>query len=112
MAFHVLFASGAAAQLRALAVGFPDKHTKVQKTLGFLETNPRHPGLHTHKYDGYSGPNKEQVFEAYVENKTPGAYRVFFYYPAVAAQKPPKGKPIKPVKHTPTIMVLAITPHS
>lgn len=52
----------------------------VQKTLGLLETNPRHPGLNTHKYSAFTGPNGEEVFEAYAQNKTPGTYRVFWYY--------------------------------
>jgi hypothetical protein len=47
-----------------------------------LQTNPRHQGLKTHKYDEFKGPNKEQVFEAYVENDTSGAYRVFWCYKA------------------------------
>jgi len=36
--------------------------------------------LHTHKYDSISGPDGEEVFEAYAENKTPAAYRIFWYY--------------------------------
>jgi hypothetical protein len=52
----------------------------VRKALGYLETNPRHPGLNTHKYSALSGPNNEEVFEAYAENKTPAAYRIFWYY--------------------------------
>ena len=42
-----------------------------------------------------SGPNNEEVFEAYVENKTPAAFRVFWYY------GPGQG----------VITILAITPH-
>jgi hypothetical protein len=56
------------------------KYKKVQKTLALLQTNLRHPSLKTHKYDSYEGPNKETVFEAYVENNTPAAYRIFWYY--------------------------------
>ncbi|MEH2220452.1 MAG: hypothetical protein V7K72_25715, partial [Nostoc sp.] len=36
--------------------------------------------LNTHKYESLSGPNGEEIFEAYVENKTPAAFRVFWYY--------------------------------
>lgn len=50
----------------------------VRKALGLIETNLRHPGLHTHKYSQLFGPNGEQVFEAYVENRTPAAFRVFW----------------------------------
>lgn len=67
----------------------------VRKALGYLETNPRHPGLNTHKYDSLIGPNNEEIFEAYAENKTPSAYRIFWYY------GPGKKE----------ITILAITPH-
>src|SRR5262249_21954825 len=52
----------------------------VRKTLGYLETNVRHPSLNTHKYSSFSGPNGEEIFEAYAENNTPAAYRIFWYY--------------------------------
>ncbi len=52
----------------------------VQKSLGYLQINPRHPGLNTHKYQSLSGPNGEDVFEAYAQNNTPGAYRIFWHY--------------------------------
>lgn len=68
---------------------------KVRKTLGRLETNPRHPGLHTHEYQSLSGPNGEKVWEAYVESRTPAAYRVFFCY------GPSRG----------VITIIAVTPH-
>ena len=45
-----------------------------------MEANLRHLGLKTHKYDSLTGPNKEEVFEAYVENTTPRAFRIFWYY--------------------------------
>ena len=52
----------------------------VRKTLGLLQTNLRHTSLNTHKYESLKGPNNEQVFEAYAENDTPSAYRVFWCY--------------------------------
>ncbi len=52
----------------------------VKKALGFMETNLRHPSLQTHEFDEMTGPNGEKVFEAYAQNKTPGAYRIFWYY--------------------------------
>lgn len=71
------------------------KHKKVLKTLGLMQTNLRHPSLKTHKYESLSGREGEEVFEAYVENKTPAAFRIFWYY------GPGKS----------TITILAITPH-
>lgn len=67
----------------------------VRKAIGLLERNPRHPGLNTHKFSSKQGPNGEDVFEAYAENNTPGAYRIFWMYGP--------GKDV--------ITVIAITPH-
>lgn len=52
----------------------------VRKTLGYLETNPRHSSLNTHKYSAIKGYNNEEIFEAYAENKTPASYRIFWHY--------------------------------
>ncbi|HUQ68276.1 MAG TPA: hypothetical protein VM165_02065 [Planctomycetaceae bacterium] len=70
---------------------------QVNKTLALLQRNPRHPGLHAHPYNGYPNPYepRKPVWEAYVQNKTPGAYRVFWCY------GPDKG----------VITILTITPH-
>ena len=78
----LLFTHEAAGQLDALKnnpheVGL---YKQVCKTLGFLELNPRHPSLNTHEYFSLAGQNGEKVWEAYAQNKTPGAYRVFFHY--------------------------------
>lgn len=61
----------------------PDKLPEfkaVRKALGLMETNLKHKSLKTHKYTSLSGPNGEEVLEAYAENRTPGAYRIFWYY--------------------------------
>lgn len=52
----------------------------VRKALGYLETNPRHPSLNTHKYHSLQGKNGEEIFEAYAENNTAAAYRIFWHY--------------------------------
>jgi hypothetical protein len=57
--------------------------------------NPRHQGLNTHKYSSLKGPNGEEVFEAYAENNTASAYRIFWCYGP--------GKDV--------ITIIAITPH-
>ena len=55
---------------------------QVHKTLALLRTNPKHPGLRTHEYDSIENPydEKQKVFEAYAQNKTPGAYQIFWCY--------------------------------
>ena len=67
----------------------------VRKTLALMEVNLRHPGLSAHKFHSLRGPNGEEVFEAFAQQKTPAAFRVFWYY------GPSKGE----------ITILAITPH-
>lgn len=44
-----------------------------------METNLKHPSLNTHKFEGFPCSLGE-VFETYVQNKTPGAYRIFWVY--------------------------------
>ena len=80
MEFKLKFTSEAQKSLKSLEKTDPKKHKKVLKTLGLMQINLRHPSLNTHKYESVSGPNDEEVFEAYVENKTPAAFRVFWYY--------------------------------
>jgi hypothetical protein len=75
---------------------------QVHKTLGLLETNLRHPSLQTHSFHSLHGPEGEEVFEAYAQNRTPGAYRVFFYYGPDRVE----GK-----KRVPVLTIVAITPH-
>ncbi len=94
MQFYLRFSTEAKEALDSLQQVDPRKYQKVLKTLGLMETNLRHPSLNTHKYESLAGPNGE-VFEAYVENKTPAAFRVFWHYGP--------GKEI--------ITILAITPH-
>ena len=55
---------------------------QVKKTLGFLQTNPRHPSLQTHVFRSLENPYdpREKVFEAYVQQNTPAAYRLFWCY--------------------------------
>jgi hypothetical protein len=67
----------------------------VRKTLGFMETNLRHPSLNTHEFTSLKGPNGEKVFEAYVQQRTPSAYRIFWYFGPGKKQ----------------ITIVAITPH-
>ena len=70
---------------------------QVEKCVRQLSVNPRHPGLNTHEYGSIESPydRKQKVFEAYAQNQTPGAYRVFWCY------GPGKGE----------ITIIAITAH-
>ena len=70
---------------------------QVVKCVELLQTNPRHTSLKKHEYNSIENPYHPdtKVFEAYVQNRTPGAYRVFWCY------GPKKGE----------ITIIAITPH-
>lgn len=67
----------------------------VRKALVYLETNPKHPGLNTHKFTALHTCDGDEMFEAYAENNTPAAYRIFWHY------EPDKKQ----------ITIIAITPH-
>jgi hypothetical protein len=62
-----------------------------------LQANPRHPGLATREYDSIENPYdaRAKVFEAYVQDRTPGAFRIFWCYGPATGE----------------ITVIAITPH-
>ena len=70
---------------------------QVAKAVSQLAENPRHGSLNTHEYDSLEHPFDPQakVFEAYAQNNTPGAYRIFWCY------GPQKGE----------MTIIAITPH-
>ena len=53
---------------------------QVRKALGYLEIDPRHPGLHTHEFTSLAVVNGEKIFEAYAQNDTSGSYRIFWHY--------------------------------
>ena len=75
--------------------GLQKRYKAVVKAIRFLAADPRHPSLQTHEYTSLKGPAGEKVFEAYAEQATPAAYRIFWYY------GPKKDQ----------ITIVAITPH-
>ena len=70
---------------------------QVVKCLELLQANPRHPGLKTHEYNSIENPYdpETKVFEAYVQNRTSNAYRIFWCYGPSKLE----------------ITIIAITPH-
>lgn len=75
---------------------------QVRKTLALLETNLRHPSLQTHKFRSLRAPDGGDVFEAYVQQHTPAAFRVFFCY----GPDRKEGR-----RRVAVLTILAITPH-
>ncbi|MDI7262085.1 MAG: hypothetical protein QME90_19495 [Thermodesulfobacteriota bacterium] len=95
--FELIFTPQADEDLREIENNPAKKNIlkAVRKTLGFMETNLRHPSLNTHEFTSLKGPKGEKVFEAYAQQSTPSAYRVFWYYGPRRKQ----------------ITIVAITPH-
>jgi hypothetical protein len=56
------------------------KLKKVEKCFAKLEDDPRQTGLHSHPYDDIVGPLGKKIYESYVENHTPSAWRVWWFY--------------------------------
>lgn len=95
MPYSLRFTAIAARQLADMRAKQPQKWKKVAKCLGLLENDPKYPGLHSHRYEDYDTVHGEKIWESYVENRTPGAFRVFWHY------GPEDGM----------LTVVAITPH-
>jgi plasmid stabilization system protein ParE len=95
--FELIFTPQADEDLREIENNLAQKNIlkAVRKTLGFMETNLRHPSLNTHEFTSLRGPNGEKVFEAYAQQRTSAAYRIFWYYGPGRKQ----------------ITIVAITPH-
>lgn len=78
MEFELKFTDQTDQDLNLLEKSFHLKRLKaVRKALGYLQS---HPSLNTHKYDSLKGLRGEDIFEAYAENNTLGAYRIFWHY--------------------------------
>ena len=95
--FEILLSDRAREKLEALKADTSQRkrYKAVVKTMRYLATDPRHPTLQTHPYESLEKLMGQKVFEAYAEQNTPAAYRVFWWY------GPSKGQ----------ITVIAITPH-
>ena len=95
--FDIFLTDEAGEQLDRIKIdrGLSKRYKAVKKAIEFLSRNPRHRGLQTHEFTTLKGPQGEKVFEAYAEQSTPAAYRIFWYYGPNEKQ----------------ITIIAITPH-
>jgi hypothetical protein len=99
--FTLRFSPSADATLTTLEKGDPNQRAKLRKVkraLARLEQDPRYPGLHSHPYESFPVDMNVKVWDSYVENRTPSAWRIFWRY-----------GPDEPGHHV--ITVLAIGPH-
>ncbi len=97
MSFFLSFTPSAKQGLKELkkSAHLEKRFKAVSKSLKLLADNPRHPSLRTHPYTSLCGLDGEKVFEAYAEQNTPAAYRIYFYYGKARGE----------------IVIFAITPH-
>lgn len=103
MAYELRYTKTAVEQFKRTQRLDPAKHARVVNCLRKLGENSRHPGLNSHKYESKKGPNGEDLWESYVENKTPVAWRVFWCYGPDETRG--DGQIIR------ILTVVAITPH-
>jgi hypothetical protein len=90
-------AKGRAAQGEAKSSKAEGLYNQFQKALRMLRDDPKHKYLNSHQFYSLSHPYKKdgKVWESYVQNQAPGAYRVFWCYGPESSE----------------ITILAITPH-
>ena len=95
--FEIFLTYTAKEQLEKLKAdnGLEKKYNAVKKTIRLLSLDPRYKSLKTHEFTSLKGPAGEKIFEAYAQQSTPAAYRVFWHY--------------GPLKNQ--ITIIAITPH-
>jgi len=95
--FEIFLTDEAKIQLERLKKdkGLEKRYNAVKKAIRLLSENPRHKSLKTHEFTSLTGPKGERIFEAYAEQSTPAAYRIFWYYGPGRNQ----------------MTILAITPH-
>ncbi|HPZ08976.1 MAG TPA: hypothetical protein PL110_12730 [Candidatus Eremiobacteraeota bacterium] len=80
--FRIFFTDEAKEHYRKLKNdrGLLKRYKAVKKAVKYLASDPRHKSLNTHEFTGIRGPRGEKIFEAYAEQATPAAYRIFWCY--------------------------------
>jgi hypothetical protein len=58
----------------------PRRVKKIAKCLGLLEQDHRHPSLASHRYESFDSMYGERIWESYVEQNTPSAWRVWWFF--------------------------------
>ncbi len=95
MPYRLIIQPSAERAWKALEKSDKTRHAKVGNCLYKLSQNPKHPGLKSKRFKSLDGKHKMPIWESYVENNVPAAYRIFWHY------GPQKNE----------ITIIAITPH-
>lgn len=56
------------------------RYRKVGLCLNKLANDPKHPGLNSKRFKSLDGRHEQPIWQSYVENNVPAAYRVFWHY--------------------------------
>src|ERR1700677_4673567 len=82
MPYSLRFAKQASEMLDILNADAGQQHRlkKVRKALGQLERDPKYLGLHSHHYESFPADRDVKVWDSYVENNTPSAWRIFWQH--------------------------------
>jgi hypothetical protein len=103
--YQLRFAPAAAEAIRRLTDGGAStavRLAKVRKALGRLSVDPLYPGLRSHLYQHFPGLEKGRVWDSYVDNRTPAAWRIYWMYGP---------NEVRDGQEVPVITVLVIGPH-
>ena len=80
MAFEIKTAESVDETVTYLKTHDQPRWKKVMKTYNFLSENPLHPGLNSHPFEDLDQVFGERIWESYIENQTPSAWRVWWFY--------------------------------
>jgi len=78
MSFTLFFTPSAQVDLDSIAD--PKRAKRVRNTLAKLAADPGYQGLATHRYEAFGKVHSKPVWESYVENRTSGAWRIWWAY--------------------------------
>jgi len=80
--FEIFLTDHARHQLDRLKIdkSLKKRYKDVKKAIDYLSLDPRYKSPKTHEFTSLKGPGGEKVFEAYAEQSTPAAYRIFWCY--------------------------------
>ena len=80
---EIMITAAAQKELSAVATGRradPIRAKKLRKAINTLANNPNHPGLHSHRYTSLDNAFDAPIWQSYVENHSPAAWRVWWFY--------------------------------
>ncbi len=80
--YRLILTDTARAQIKAVSENPAQAGLEFQlkAAIAKLVHDPKFKGLNSHKYDSLNDRYGKEVWESYVQNNTPGAWRIFWFY--------------------------------